>query len=73
MKEHLIIRESFFDELFYEEQLGAADDGMDALLKRLHGGKSLEGFTDENGGGTGPPPRTGDGSPVMASNLSFNT
>ena len=42
VEEERVISDSFFDELFDEEQLGTVDDGMDALLEGLHGGESLK-------------------------------
>ena len=50
VEEESIIGDSFFDELLEEEQLGAINYRMDALLEGLHGGESLIGVAEEDGG-----------------------
>ena len=51
VQEHLVVRHRLFDELFYEEQLRAVDDGVNALLKSLQRREGLKTFAKQNHGG----------------------
>lgn len=48
VQEHLVVCDSFFEELFDQEQFGTVDDGVNALLNRLHRCERLKRFANEN-------------------------
>src|SRR6266699_5579017 len=50
VQKHGIVRHRLLDELLDQEQLGAVDDGVDALLKGLHRREGLERFPEEDDG-----------------------
>lgn len=50
-QELAVVGHGFLDELFEEEDFGAVDDGVDALLKGLQRIEGLEGIADEHDGG----------------------
>src|SRR5258708_11571783 len=49
-----IISHGLLDQLFEQEKLGAVDNGVNTMLKSLHGGECLERFTEEQHGGMPP-------------------
>src|SRR5947208_2876380 len=50
MLEQSIVGDGLFDELLEEKQFRTVNDGVDALLKGLHGREGLEGVTEQNNG-----------------------
>src|ERR1700743_3103633 len=42
MEKRVVVGNRFFNELLQQENFGRADDGVDALLKRLHRREGLE-------------------------------
>src|SRR5579863_751644 len=51
VQEGVVVGHGFFEELLEQKDFGRADNSIDALLKRLHGGKGLKGGAKENYGG----------------------
>ena len=50
-RKSVVVGDGLFDELLEQEQLGAVDDGMDALLEGLHGREGLERVAEQDDGG----------------------
>jgi hypothetical protein len=48
VKKEGVVGNRLFDELFQQEKLGAIDNGMNALLKGLHGGEGLKRVAKKN-------------------------
>jgi hypothetical protein len=42
VEEKRVVCDRFFNQLLEQEHFGTVDDGMNAVLERLHGGEGLE-------------------------------
>src|SRR5689334_8199516 len=51
VQEEVVVGHGLLDELLNQEELGAVNDSMDALLKGLHGSEGLKGIAQKENSG----------------------